>query len=46
MITSVQAPLNVAVERLRVELWFPYDPATDAACRALAAASAGQGRAP
>jgi hypothetical protein len=32
---SFQAPQNVAVERLHVEQWFPYDDATAEACRAL-----------
>lgn len=35
-ITAFQAPQNVAVERLRIEQWFPYDAATAAACRELA----------
>lgn len=39
-VTSFQAPQNVAVERLRIETWFPYDDATAAACRALAAGAA------
>jgi transcriptional regulator with XRE-family HTH domain len=39
-VTAFQAPQNVAVEHLRIETWFPYDEATAAACRALAAASA------
>jgi hypothetical protein len=30
----------VAVEHLRIETWFPCDPATAAACRAIAAACA------
>lgn len=34
-VMSFQAPQNVAVERLHVEQWFPYDEATAAACRAL-----------
>lgn len=38
-ITAFQAPQNVAVEHLRIETWFPYDDATAAACRALAADS-------
>jgi transcriptional regulator with XRE-family HTH domain len=37
-ITAFQAPQNLAVEQLRIEHWFPYDEATGAACRALAAA--------
>lgn len=36
-VTSFQAPQNVAVERLRIEHWFPYDDATAAACHHLAA---------
>lgn len=36
MITSFQAPQNVAVEHLRIETWFPYDEATAAACQAWA----------
>ncbi len=36
MITSFQAPQNVAVEHVRIETWFPYDDATAATCRALA----------
>ena len=35
MITAFQAPQNVAVEHLRIETWFPYDDATDQACRQL-----------
>ena len=35
MITSFQAPQNVAVEQLRIETWFPYDAATTEACQAL-----------
>ena len=35
-VTSFQAPQNVAVERLRIETWFPYDDATAATCRSLA----------
>lgn len=41
MITSFQAPQNVAVEHLRIETWFPYDDATAAACHAIAAAGRG-----
>lgn len=40
MITSFQAPQNVAVEHLRIETWFPYDDATADACAALAGAAA------
>lgn len=36
MITAFQAPQNITVEGLRIETWFPYDQATDLACRALA----------
>jgi transcriptional regulator with XRE-family HTH domain len=36
MITSFQAPQNVAVEHLRIETWFPYDDETTEACRTLA----------
>lgn len=39
MITSFQAPQNVAVEHVRIESWFPYDDATAAACRELRPAS-------
>lgn len=39
MVTAFQAPQNVAVEELRVELWFPYDGATAEALRALALAT-------
>ena len=35
MVTAFQAPQNVVVEELRIELWFPYDDATGAALRAL-----------
>jgi transcriptional regulator with XRE-family HTH domain len=35
-VTAFQAPQNVAVERLHIEQWFPYDDATAAACHALA----------
>lgn len=34
-VTAFQAPQNVAVERLRIEQWFPYDDATVATCREL-----------
>lgn len=33
-VTAFQAPQNVAVERVHIETWFPYDAATAAACRA------------
>ena len=36
MVTAFQAPQNVAVERLRIETWLPYDDATAQACRRLA----------
>jgi transcriptional regulator with XRE-family HTH domain len=36
-VTAFQAPQNVAVERLRIEQWFPYDDATVAACHAITA---------
>jgi len=36
MVTAFQAPQNVAVEELRIELWFPYDGPTAEAVRALA----------
>lgn len=36
-VTAFQAPQNIAVEQLRIEHWFPYDDATAAACRRLAA---------
>jgi transcriptional regulator with XRE-family HTH domain len=35
MVTAFQAPQNVAVEELRVELWFPYDDTTAQAMRNL-----------
>lgn len=35
-VTAFQAPQNVAVERLRIESWFPIDEATTEACCALA----------
>ena len=35
-VTAFQAPQNVAVERLWVETWLPYDDATAAICTALA----------
>lgn len=34
-VTAFQAPQNVAVERLHIEQWFPYDEATAEACRSL-----------
>ncbi|MGD9791962.1 MAG: helix-turn-helix domain-containing protein [Acidimicrobiia bacterium] len=34
-VTAFQAPQNIAVERLRIEHWFPYDEATKEACRQL-----------
>jgi transcriptional regulator with XRE-family HTH domain len=37
MMTAFQAPQNVAVEHLRIETWFPVDPATADACRVLGA---------
>lgn len=40
MITAFQAPQNVAVERLRIETWLPYDEDTATACRRLAITSA------
>ncbi|CAN5558366.1 helix-turn-helix transcriptional regulator [soil metagenome] len=36
MITTFQAPQNVAVEHVRIETWFPYDDATTATCLQLA----------
>ena len=39
-ITTFQAPHNLAVERLRIEHWLPYDDETAARCRRLASASA------
>lgn len=46
-VTAFQAPQNVAVERLVVEQWFPYDEATSETCARLAAelASTGAGSA-
>jgi transcriptional regulator with XRE-family HTH domain len=38
MVTAFQAPQNVAVEELRVEIWFPYDDATAEVVRGLAGA--------
>jgi transcriptional regulator with XRE-family HTH domain len=38
MATAFQAPQNVSVEKLRIELWIPYDGATAEAVRALAGA--------
>lgn len=35
MITSFQAPQNVAVEHLRIETWFPYDEPTATAVQTL-----------
>jgi transcriptional regulator with XRE-family HTH domain len=35
MVTAFQAPQNVAVEELRVEIWFPYDNMTAEALRRL-----------
>ncbi len=35
MVTAFQAPQNIAVEELRVELWFPYDDKTAETLRAL-----------
>ena len=35
-VTAFQAPQNVAVERLWVETWLPYDDATVETCRRLA----------
>lgn len=35
MITAFQAPQNLAVEQLRIETWFPFDPTTAEVCRAL-----------
>ena len=43
MITAFQAPQNVAVERLRIETWLPYDDATAAFCRLLANAGTERG---
>jgi len=40
MVTAFQAPQSVAVEELRVEMWFPSDDATAARFRALGAATA------
>jgi hypothetical protein len=36
MVTTFQAPQNVAVENLRIESWFPYDESTAALCEQLA----------
>ncbi|MCB9752372.1 MAG: helix-turn-helix transcriptional regulator [Myxococcales bacterium] len=36
-VTAFQAPQIVTLDELRIETWFPCDPATEAACRALAA---------
>jgi len=40
MVTAFQAPQNVVVEELRVELWFPSDDATARVVRGLAGAPA------
>lgn len=37
MVTAFQAPQNVTVEELRVELWFPYDDKTAESMRKMAA---------
>lgn len=44
MITAFQAPQNVAVEELRVEMWFPYDDPTAEACRRFAGPSTADAR--
>ncbi len=36
LITAMQAPLTVALDELRVEMWFPSDEVTAEGCRALA----------
>lgn len=36
VITAFQAPQTVVLDELRIEMWFPADAATDAACRRLA----------
>lgn len=36
-VTSFSAPQNVTLEELRIESYFPLDPATDEACRRIAA---------
>jgi transcriptional regulator with XRE-family HTH domain len=38
MVTTFQAPQNVAVENLRIESWFPCDEATAALCEQLSGA--------
>ena len=35
LVTAVQAPLTVALDELRIEMWFPNDDATADGCRAL-----------
>lgn len=39
MVTAFQAPQNVALDELRIELWFPTDDVTAAACAAWAEVS-------
>lgn len=39
VVSTVQAPLEVAVDELRIEQWFPSDQLTADGCRALAARS-------
>ncbi len=38
MVTAFQAPQNVALDELRIELWFPTDDTTSSACAAWSAA--------
>ena len=40
-ITAFQAPQHVAVERLRIETWFPVDEVTAATCRRLGGETSG-----
>lgn len=35
LVTAVQAPLTVALDEVRIEMWFPNDDATAHGCRAL-----------
>ena len=36
MVTAFQAPQAVLLDELRIETWFPADPATAAACHSIA----------
>jgi transcriptional regulator with XRE-family HTH domain len=41
MVTAIQAPMEVALDELRIESWFPVDDATAQGCAALVARAAG-----